>query len=171
MPISVRRRTVLPEGSSINVRIKNAEEVSGQFGPQLRLDLVVIDGPYQGFEFPDWLKLNVDEETGEPYVKEGGKAWEVLVAVLGEQDAEEPLEASELKGLTLTARASLRGKAKRNNGLEFGSIGPYIAPKKRKKAKKDLEEQTAQDLEEAKTSDEEIDAIADNAWGKKKESA
>ena len=140
---------MLPEGTPVNVRIKNAEEVSGQFGPQLRLDLVVIDGPYQGFEFPDWLKLNVDEETSEPYVKEGGKAWEVLVAVLGEQDAEEPLEASELKGLTLTARASLRGKAKRNNGLEFGSIGPYIAPKKRKKNQKKIDEEVAQDLEEA----------------------
>src|SRR5215207_10505427 len=154
MPISVRRRTVLPEGTPVSVRIKNAEEVSGQFGPQLRLDLVVIHGPYQGFEFPDWLKLNVDEETGEPYVKEGGKAWEVLVAVLGEQDAEEPLEASELKGLTLTARASLRGKAKKNNGLEFGSIGPYIAPKKRKANQKKAEEAIASDLEEAELSAE-----------------
>jgi len=151
---------VLPEGSSINVRIKNAEEVSGQFGPQVRLDLVVIDGPYQGFEFPDWLKLNVDEETGEPYVKEGGKAWEVLVAVLGEQDAEEPLEASELKGLTLTARASLRGKAKRNNGLEFGSIGPYIAPKKRKKNQKKIDEEVAQDLEEVAQDLEEAEGDA-----------
>ena len=171
MSIGVRKRPVLPEGTPVNCRITYSEQVKGQFGPQIELDLDVINGKFAGFQFKDWLKLHADDETGEVYVKEGGKAWEVLCATLGEAGAEDFEEASELKGTTLTARASLRGKAKKNNGLEFGSIGPYIPPKKRKKAQKDLEKQNARDLEEAEISDEEIDSIADKAWGKNKESA
>ena len=171
MGIRVRRKKVLPEGTPINARIKDAEQVTGQFGPQIRIDTTVIDGPHAGYLLTDWLKLHVDDETEEVFVKEGGKCWEVLVATLGEQGADEFEEAAELKGEALTARASLRGKAKKNNGLEFGSIGPYIPPKKRKKAQKDLEEQNARDLEEAEVSHEEIDAIAETAWGKNKESA
>ena len=155
MSIAVRRRTVLPEGEPINVRIKNAEQVSGQFGPQIKLDLVVTDGQHTGYEFNDWLKLHEDEETGEVYVKEGGKAWEVLAAVLGEAGAEEFEEASELEGSVFTARTSLRGKAKRNNGLEFGSIGPYIPPKTRKKNQRKFEEEIADELGQAELSAEE----------------
>jgi hypothetical protein len=169
--ISVRRQKVLPEGTPIDALIKDAEQVMGQFSPQIRIDLKVINGPHAGYEFSDYLKLHVDEETGEVFVKEGGKCWETIVASLGEAGADEFEEASELKGAEITARASLRGKARKYNGLEFGSIGPYIPPKKRKKAQKDLEEQNARDLEEAEISDEEIDSIADNAWVKKEESA
>jgi len=154
LSITVRRRTVLPEGENLNVRIKNAEQVSGQFGPQIKLDLTVIDGRFAGYEFNDWLKLHEDEETGEVYVKEGGKAWEVLAAVLGEAGAEEFENVFELVGETLTARASLRGKAKKNNGLEFGSIGPYIPPKKRKANQMNIEEEIADDLPDLSDKDE-----------------
>ena len=154
MGISVRRNKVLPEGTPVNVRIKEAEQVVGQFGPQIRLDLVVFDGEHAGYEFPDWLKLHVDEETDEVFIKEGGKGWEVLVATLGEEGAMEFEDASELKGEALTGRASLRGKAKKNNGLEFGSIGPYIPSKKRKKNQEKTEQEIADDLPELSNEEE-----------------
>jgi len=152
--IRVRRKKVLPEGTPVNVRIKDAEQVMGQFGPQIRIDTTVIDGPHAGYLLTDWLKLHVDDETEEVFVKEGGKCWEVLVATLGEQGAYEFEEAAELKGEALTARASLRGKAKKNNGLEFGSIGPYIPPKKRKKNQEKIEQEIADDLPELSDEDE-----------------
>jgi hypothetical protein len=101
-----------------------------------------------------YLKLHVDEETGEVFVKEGGKCWETIVASLGEAGADEFEEASELKGAEITARASLRGKARKYNGLEFGSIGPYIAPKKRKKNQEKIEQEVADDLPELSDKDE-----------------
>ena len=150
----VRRKQLIPEGTPIDVLIADAQEVMGQFGPQYELDLDVINGEFKGYPFKDWLKLHRDEETGETYIKEGGKCWEVLAAVFGETGAEEFEDVSELVGEKLTARASLRGKAKKNNGLEFGSIGPYIAPKKRKANQKKAEEAIASDLEEAELSAE-----------------
>ena len=78
----------------------------------------------------------------------------MLIATLGEQGADEFEEAAELKGEALTARASLRGKAKKNNGLEFGSIGPYIPPKKRKKNQEKIEQEITDDLPELSDEDE-----------------
>jgi len=164
--VAVRRKKVLPEGEPINVKIKEAEEVSGQFCPQIRIDNKVIDGPHQGFEFPDYLKLHTDEDTGETYVQEGGKAWEVLVACFGEAGADDFEDAAELVGEVITARASVRGKAKKMNGLEFGSIGPYIPPKKRKKNQEAIEQEVADDLpDDEMASDENNPLMQDGAGG------
>jgi len=64
--------------------IEDAEEDSGQFGPQIKVALKVVsdgmDGELDGVVFTDWLSL--DENTGN--VKPRSKAWQVIEAVLGQ---------------------------------------------------------------------------------------
>jgi hypothetical protein len=129
--ISVKRRTYLPEGTTVGVEITDAGQSSGQFGEQLKLSLKVIDGEHAGYKFTDWCKLT--EEDGKVFVKEGTKAFEVIEAVLGNADTFS--DPQQWVGKRLLARLSLRGKKKNHNGLEFGSIGPYEPPKPTDKRK------------------------------------
>jgi len=78
--IPIRRRILLPEGETLVVKIMDAEQVSGQWSPQLRLDLKVLKGTYAGQRVRDWSDLSVDEESGQPYIEEGLKAWEIILA-------------------------------------------------------------------------------------------
>jgi hypothetical protein len=109
--------------------IEDAEEDSGQFGPQIKLALKVdsdgMDGEHDGAVFTDWLSL--DENTGN--VKPRSKAWQVIEAVLGEVPA--GLEVEDLIGGRFAAQVGLNGK-KTHSKVKHDTISP--APRKKSQA-------------------------------------
>jgi hypothetical protein len=120
-----RKRPTLPDGASIIVEIIEAEQVSGNFGPQLRVKLVVRGGKYSGFEFQDWSKLAKDPKTGEIYYELGTKVEEIFAAAFGEEYIfGEDYAFEDLVGKRLMCRVGLSGKNLDRNKLEFGTIGP-----------------------------------------------
>lgn len=109
--------------------IEDAEEDSGQFGPQIKIAFKVVsdgqDGENDGFVFTDWLSL--DENTGN--VKPRSKAWQVIEAVLGEVPA--GLEVEDLIGGRFAAQVGLNGK-KTHSKVKHDTITP--APRKKARA-------------------------------------
>lgn len=126
MAISVRRRVLLEDNSVVNLRITEAKQQAGEYNDaEILVRFKVIDDPHEGHEFPEWFKLHKDEETGEIYVKEGTKTWELLVAAEGEDGAEKFTDPRTLVGRKITARVDVRGKSRKRNGIQYGSIRPY----------------------------------------------
>jgi hypothetical protein len=109
--LGFRERTLLPDGKFFRFRILSAE-----------LEVKVIGGEHGGHIFTDWSKLGTDEDTGEVFVVEDGKAEEIFTAA-----GVDPLEADTdaLVGKTIMARAGVSENGKRNR-LEYGSIGPVL---------------------------------------------
>jgi len=111
--------------------IEDAEEDSGQFGPQIKVAIKVVDdgldGTHDGAIFTDWLSL--DENTGD--VKPRSKAWQVIEAVLGEVPV--GLEAEDLIGGRFAAQVGLNGK-KTHSKVKHDTISP--APRGRSQATK-----------------------------------
>src|SRR5215210_660833 len=109
--------------------IEDAEEDSGQFGPQIKVAFKVVsdgmDGEHDGVIFTDWLSL--DENTGN--VKPRSKAWQVIEAVLGEVPA--GLETEDLIGGRFAAQVGLNGK-KTHSKVKHDTISP--APRKKVQA-------------------------------------
>jgi hypothetical protein len=108
------------------LKIQDAEEDSGQFGPQIKLTLEVVsdgqDGEHNGIVFTDWLSL--DEHSGN--IKPRSKAWQVVEAVLG--DVPRNLEAEDLIGGSFAAQVGLNGK-KTHSKVKHDTISP--APRKK----------------------------------------
>jgi hypothetical protein len=114
------------EGLRAVLEIEDAEEDSGQFGPQIKLTIKVAsdgqDGEYDGAVFTDWLSL--DEHSGD--VKPRSKAWQVIEAVLGEVPA--GLEVEDLVGGKFAAQVGLN-KKKTHSKVKHDTISP--APRKK----------------------------------------
>src|SRR5215218_10180921 len=106
--------------------IEDAEEDTGQFGPQIKLTLKIDsdgqDGAHDGAVFTDWLSL--DENTGD--VKPRSKAWQVIEAVLGEVPT--GMEVEDLIGGRFAAQVGLNGK-KTHSKVKHDTISP--APRKK----------------------------------------
>lgn len=127
MTIYIRRKALIPEGETVVVKIMEAKQATGQYGPQLELDLKVLKGKYAGQRFKDWSKLIVDEETVQPYIADDTKGWEVVVAANNgdEKKAEKFSDPKEVEGKVIMGQTCIRGKAKKRNGLQFGTIVAY----------------------------------------------
>jgi len=119
--LGYREKVLLPDGKFFRFRILSADiDEEGKFGVQLALELKVLGGgEYGGHVFTDWSKLATDEDTGEVFVVEDGKAEEIFRAA-----GVDPLEADtdELVGKTIMARVGVSDNGKRNR-LDYGSIG------------------------------------------------
>jgi hypothetical protein len=123
--VQARKKPTLPDGSSVIVEILEAEEVFGNYGPQLAIKVKVKGGRYAGFEFMDWAKLSRDPKSNEVYVELGTKAAEVFEAAFGEDyDPEMDHNPEDLVGKRFMARVGLAGKKQDRNRLEYGTIGP-----------------------------------------------
>jgi hypothetical protein len=122
--LGYRERTLLPEGRFFRFQILAAEiDTDGKFGPQLALGTKVLGGgEYAGHVFTDWSKLATDEDTGDVFVVEDGKAEEIFLAA-----GTDPTQADtdDLVDNVIMARAGLSENGKRNR-LEYGSIGPVL---------------------------------------------
>src|SRR5829696_98116 len=116
------------------LEIEDAEEDSGQFGPQIKLTLKVDsdgqDGTHDGAVFSDWLSL--DEHSGN--IKPRSKAWQVVEAVLDEVPT--GLEVDDLVGGKFAAQVGLN-KKKTHSKVVHDTISP--APRKKEARKLDPE--------------------------------
>jgi hypothetical protein len=123
--VKARKKPTLPDGQSVIVEVLDAEETSGNFGPQVSIKVKVVGGKYAGFEFTDWSKLQKDPKTKETYVEIGTKASEVFQAAYGEEYSEDmDHNPVDLRGKRFMARVGLAGKNQDRNRLEYGTIGP-----------------------------------------------
>jgi hypothetical protein len=123
--MQARKKPTLPDGASIIAEVLDAEETSGNFGPQMSIKVKVVGGKYAGFEFTDWSKLQKDPKTKETYVEIGTKASEVFQAAYGEGYSEDmDHNVADLRGKRFMARVGLAGKNQDRNRLEYGTIGP-----------------------------------------------
>src|SRR5215211_8885480 len=115
-----RKRPTLPDGASVIVEILEAEQVFGQYGPQLRLKLAVRGGKYSGFEFQDWSKLAKDPKSGEIYYEVGTKAEEIFAGAFGEDyEFGKDYAFEELISKRLMTRVGISGKNSDRNKLEY----------------------------------------------------
>jgi len=121
-----KKRPTLPDGVSVVVEILEAEEVFGNFGPQLRIKVKVVGGKYRGYEFFDYSKLTKDEKTGEIYYELGTKTESIFAAAFDAEDYsyEDDHDPGELVGKRFMSRIGLAGKNQDRNRLEYGTIGP-----------------------------------------------
>lgn len=106
----------VPAGEKLRFRINRAVEDEGDHGPQVRLDLEVIGGEHRGEELREWCKVGEDEETGEQYVADGGKLYNVALAcfegnarILDSLESIEDL-ADALEGKSFVSITKPRGK-------------------------------------------------------------
>jgi hypothetical protein len=70
-------------GEKLRFSILDAEEVTGEHGPQVQFSLRVLDGAYRGEEIREWAKIGEDEDSGEQYIAEGGKLFNITLAAFG----------------------------------------------------------------------------------------
>jgi len=123
--------------------IEDAEEDSGQFGPQIKVALKVVsdgmDGEHDGVVFTDWLSL--DENTGN--VKPRSKAWQVIEAVLGEVPA--GLETEDLIGGRFAAQVGLNGK-KTHSKVKHDTVSPAPRRKAARETAPEIDESEFDDI-------------------------
>ena len=82
-----RKRPTLPDQTSVIIETLEAEEVFGNFGPQLRTKFAVRGGKFSGFEFQDYV-------FGEDYAVEDlvGKRFMARVGLSGKNKDRNRLE-------------------------------------------------------------------------------
>jgi hypothetical protein len=116
------------EDTTANMEIVSAE-LNDTYGPQLAVKLKVLSGEHEGFTFMDYSSR--DEDTGN--IRQGTKAWSIFQAALGVGFHEDgDVDEEDLVGEKIMGRITQTKTGSRNK-LEFGTIGPYQEPKKRKK--------------------------------------
>jgi hypothetical protein len=122
--LGYRERILLPSGNFFRFKITSADiDEESKFGAQLAVEVKTLgSSKYGGHVFTDWSKLATDEDTGELFVVEGGKAEEIFRAT--GQDPTQP-DIGALVGKVIMARVGLSENGKRNR-LEFGSIGSVL---------------------------------------------
>jgi hypothetical protein len=123
--VQARKKPTLPDGSSVIVEVIGAEQVFGNYGPQLANKVAVKGGRYGSFEFMDWAKLSRDPKSNEVYVELGTKAADIFAAAFGEDYSPDmDHDPEDLVGKRFMARVGLAGKKQDRNRLEYGTIGP-----------------------------------------------
>jgi hypothetical protein len=93
---------------------------SDTYGPQIYLKLKVLGGEHDGHQFNDYSTR--DENTGQ--VKQGGKAWSIFEACLGQDFYQQPgVSLKSLIGKRFMGQVTATKTSSRNK-VEFGTIGP-----------------------------------------------
>ncbi len=83
----------IPAGEKLRFRIESAEADEGDHGPQAKLRLKVLTGQYEGEELFEWCKIGQDEKTGEEYVADGGKLYNVAIAATNDPKVFDKLDS------------------------------------------------------------------------------
>jgi hypothetical protein len=79
--VEYRKRTVIPEGTTVQARVDRAEIVRGNFGRQVEVDATVTEGEYRGTALRDWFGFSTDQKTGQEYISYGGRLFLCLQMV------------------------------------------------------------------------------------------
>jgi hypothetical protein len=101
------------------LEVTAAKPIVGEYGPQLRLDLVVVGGDADGMTMVDYCGRGEDGS-----IKDGSKAWTIFEACLGRQlTPNEALDTDDLVGKRFQARVAVRSSGN-GNRVEHGTVGP-----------------------------------------------
>lgn len=136
----------VPAGEKLRFRINRAVEDEGDHGPQVRLDLEVLGGEHSGAEMREWCKVGEDEETGEQYVADGGKLFNIAMACFEGNakflDSIESIEdlADALEGKSFVSITKPRGKSGDYTGITWDMIYTDQAAAKKKPPKQQNDE-------------------------------
>ena len=98
----------------------SAEANEGDLGPQGKLRLKVLGGQYKGKKRFEWCKIGQDEDTGEEYVADGGKLFNVATAAF-----RDPKKLEAFDGIDSLLEA-LVGKSFISITKPRGSSGQYV---------------------------------------------
>ena len=110
----------VPAGEKLRFGIVSAEADEGDHGPQAKLKLKVLDGQYKGEELFEWCKIGQDEDTGEEYVADGGKLYNVAVSALRDP------KRLDVFGSVDDLLAGLVGRSFVSITKMRGSVGKYV---------------------------------------------
>lgn len=97
-----------------------AAEPANEYGPQIKVKVMITDGEYAGSEFTDFPNCGV--EGG---VKIGTKAWDIFEACLDRRiSPDEELDTDDLIGKRCEAMVVVK-KTGKGNRIEHGTVGPH----------------------------------------------
>ena len=115
--ISFAPKEVIPS-EVCRLEILDADK-SDTYGPQIYLKLRVLGGEHDGHQFNDYSTR--DENTGQ--VKQGGKAWSIFEACLGQDFYQQPgVSLKSLIGKRFMAQVAQTKTGSRNK-VEHGTVG------------------------------------------------
>src|SRR4051812_15290945 len=113
MKIPTMGFTLLEPGQYV-LEVLSAEPVD-EYGPQLKLELMVAEGENAGYSFCDYPSL-----AGNGSIKVGTKAWEIFEACMKSRlTPNNELDTDDLKGKRFIAQVVVK-KGGKGNRTEFG---------------------------------------------------
>jgi hypothetical protein len=111
-------------GMRVVLEVEDAKFDEGDYGPQIRADLSVVDdgqgGEHNGITFSDWFGFG-KQQTDKPRIMPRSKAHQLLMATLGDVGGRFNIE--ELVGKRFAAQVGLN-KAKSHSKVVHDTIGP-----------------------------------------------
>jgi hypothetical protein len=106
------------------LEVEDAKFDEGDFGPQIRADMSVVDdgqgGEHNGITFSDWFGFG-KQQTDKPRIMPRSKAHQLLAATLG--DVGGRFSISDLVGQRFAAQVGLN-KARSHSKVVHDTIGP-----------------------------------------------
>jgi hypothetical protein len=148
----------VPAGEKLRFGIVSAEPDEGDHGPQVKFKLKVLEGPYRGEEITEWAKVGQDEATGQEYVADGGKLYNIAVCVLNDPKKLDSFDsvddlAEGLVGGSFVSITKPRGSAGKYVGITWDMV--YVDRKTSGRTpEEDLTEQDIAEMNYAIPSDE-----------------
>ena len=106
------------------LEVEDAKFDEGDFGPQIRANLTVVDdgqdGEHNGITFSDWFGFG-KQQTDKPRIMPRSKAHQLLMATLGEVGGR--FNINDLVGQRFAAQVGLN-KARSHSKVVHDTIGP-----------------------------------------------
>jgi hypothetical protein len=117
----------VPAGEKLRFGIVSAEADEGDHGLQAKLKLKVLDGQYKGEELFEWCKIGQDDTTGEEYVADGGKLYNVAVSALRDPKRLDTFDSVDdllvgLVGRSFVSITKMRGSAGKYVGITWDMV-------------------------------------------------
>jgi hypothetical protein len=137
--VEYRKKTVIPEDTTVQARFDSAQIVRGNFGRQVEVDATVTEGEYRGTQIRDWFGFSTDQKTGQEYISYGGRLFNLLQLaepnlddkLLDAQDNQEIEEiirqaVNKLEGIEFSSRLLVKkpdDPDKTRNAFDAGTMG------------------------------------------------
>ncbi len=117
----------IPAGEKLRFGIVSAEPDEGDHGPQAKFRLKVLEGQYKGEELLDWAKVGLDETTGEEYIADGGKLFNIAACAFKDPKKLDSFDSIDdliegLVGKSFVSITKTRGSAGKYVGITWDMV-------------------------------------------------